>query len=274
MTSPSWDPDQYRRYSAERARPFHDLVGQIATLVPRDVIDLGCGHGTLTATLTQRWPQAYVHGIDSSPEMIREAQPLAQPGRLGFSLGDIEQWRPDPESLDVIVSNAALQWVPAHLDLLPGWVAGLRPGGSLAIQLPAMSGSAATVLFRAVATSPRWADRIGSVAQRPGPRSGPGTVRSIEEYTEVLAGIGLRVNAWQTRYLHILHGDDPVLEWFSGTGLRPYLDAFGDDAEALARFQADVAAGLREAYPRRPYGTVLPFERIFMVAARDYAAAP
>jgi trans-aconitate 2-methyltransferase len=274
MTSPSWDPDQYRRYSAERARPFQDLVGQIATLAPRDVIDLGCGHGTLTATLAQRWPQAYVHGIDSSPEMIREAQPLAQPGRLGFSLGDIEQWQPDPDSIDVIVSNAALQWVPTHLDLLPGWVAALRPGGSLAIQLPAMSESPATVLFRTVATSARWADRVGSIAYRPGPRSRPGTVRSVEEYADVLARLGLRVNAWQTMYLHLLHGEDPVLEWFSGTGLRPYLDALGEDAETLAEFRADVAAGLREAYPRRPYGTVLPFQRIFVVAARDYAAAP
>jgi trans-aconitate 2-methyltransferase len=272
MASPSWDPDQYRRYSAERSRPFHDLVGQITTVAPHEVTDLGCGPGTLTATLAQRWPQAYVHGIDASPEMIREAQPLAEPGRLGFSLGRIEEWQPEPESVDVIVSNAALQWVPSHLDLLPVWAAALRPGGCLAIQMPAMGGSPATAVFRTVAMSKRWADRMGSVSLSPGPRSGASPVRTMEEYADVLARLGLRVNAWQTTYLHLLPGDDPALEWFAGTGLRPYLDALADDVEALAQFRADIAAGLREAYPRMPYGTVMPFRRVFVVAGKDYAA--
>lgn len=269
MTSPSWHPGQYRRFAAERARPFHDLVEQVTTVSPRDVIDLGCGPGRMTATLAQRWPQAYVHGIDSSPDMIRDAQPLAQPGRLGFSLGEIEQWRPEPESLDVIVSNAALQWVASHVEMLPRWVAGLRPGGSLAIQVPAMGASAASAVFRIVATSPRWADRLDSVALGTGPRSAGSRVRSLEEYADVLAGLGLRVNAWQTTYLHILPGEDPVLEWFTGTGLRPYLDALAGDPEAAGEFRAEVAARLREAYPRRPYGTVLPFARIFAVAVMD-----
>ncbi len=273
MTSPSWDPSQYGRYAPERARPFHDLVRQISTVAPHDVTDLGCGPGTLTATLVQRWPQAYVHGIDSSPEMIREAQPLAEPGRLGFSLDDIADWRPDPESMDVIVSNAALQWVPTHMNLIPGWVAGLRPGGSLAIQVPAMSGSPATAAFRTVAMSPRWADRMAAVALGPGPRSLASPVRTIEEYAHVMATLGLRVNAWQTTYLHLLPGDDPVLEWFAGTGLRPYLDALANDAEAVAAFRTEVAARLRQAYPRHPYGTVLPFRRLFVVASKDYAPA-
>jgi trans-aconitate 2-methyltransferase len=269
MTSPSWDPGQYLRYAAERARPFHDLVGQVTTAAPRDVIDLGCGPGALTATLAQRWPQAYVHGIDSSPEMIRDAHAFAEPGRLGFSLADIEQWQPEPASVDVIVSNAALQWVPSHLDLMPAWVTALRPGGCLAIQVPAASGSPAWAVFRTVATSARWADRMASVTFSPGPRSGASPVHTMETYADVLARLDLRVNAWQTTYLHLLPGDDPVLEWFAGTGLRPYLDALEEDAEAVATFRAEVAAGLRQAYPRMPYGTVMPFRRTFVVATKD-----
>jgi trans-aconitate 2-methyltransferase len=269
MTSPSWDPEQYGRYAVERARPFHDLIGQVATVDPRDVVDLGCGPGTMTASLVQRWPQAYVHGIDSSPEMIREAQPLARPGRIGFSLGRIEEWQPEPASVDVIVSNAALQWVPGHVELFPRWVDALRPGGSIAFQVPAVSGSPATAVFRTVATSPRWADRMSAVAFSPGPRSASSPVRSVEEYVDDLAGLGLWVNAWQTTYVHVLPGEDPVLEWFAGTGLRPYLDVLADDPDAARRFQADVAAGLRWAYPRRPYGTVFPFRRVFAVAVKD-----
>jgi trans-aconitate 2-methyltransferase len=266
-TSPSWDPQLYRRYADERARPFHDLVGQVPTADPRDVVDLGCGPGTLTATLADRWPAARVVGLDSSPDMIREAQAVAQPGRLEFRLGEIEGWRPEPRSVDVIVSNAALQWVPTHVSAFGRWAAALRPGGSLAVQVPTIAGSAATALFRAVATSPQWSGRLGHVVLRSGPQ-GTTPVRNIDEYADRLADLGLRVNAWETTYLHILPGDDPVLEWFSGTGLRPYLDALAGDEEATARFRAEVGAGLRAAYPRRPYGTILPFRRIFLVAVR------
>jgi trans-aconitate 2-methyltransferase len=268
MTSPSWDPEQYQRFANERSRPFYDLVGQVATTSPRDVMDLGCGLGHLTADLAQRWPQAYVHGIDASPEMIRQAQPLTEPGRLGFSLERIEDWRPEPGSVDVIVSNAALQWVPNHVELIPRWVDALRAGGCLAVQLPATSGSPAVVVFQTVAASPRWADRLAAVAQSRGPRSAGSPVRTIEEYIDLLAPLGVRINAWETAYLHLLAGPDPVLEWFAGTGLRPYLDVLEGDEPALAQFRAEVAAGLREAYPPRSYGTVLPFRRIFVVAAR------
>src|SRR5688572_13580280 len=117
MTSPSWDPDQYERFAAERARPFADLVAQIPTADARDVVDLGCGPGTMTATLHDRWPGAHVHGIDSSPAMIAAARRRAS-DRLTFEQADLAQWQPAPESYDVIVSNATLQWLPQHVDLL------------------------------------------------------------------------------------------------------------------------------------------------------------
>src|SRR4051812_619377 len=110
----SWDPAQYELFAAERARPFHDLVAQIPTAAPKHVVDLGCGPGTVTATLADRWPGAHVYGLDSSPDMITVAERLARPGRLEFGLGDVARWHPDPGTVDVIVSNAALQWVPDH----------------------------------------------------------------------------------------------------------------------------------------------------------------
>jgi trans-aconitate 2-methyltransferase len=264
MTSPSWDPALYLSYAAERARPFADLVGRVAVTDPAEVVDLGCGPGNATATLLDRWPGARVHGLDSSAEMIDRAGALARPG-LDFSRGDIETWRPD-RPVDVIVSNAALQWVPTHVDLLPGWVESLNPGGALAFQIPGNADGEAVRVFRTVATGPRFADRLAPVAASHGPSAAAGVVRSPDEYLDILGGLGCRVDAWDTTYHHVLPGEDPVLEWYSGTGLRPYLDEL--DAQRREEFRAEVAAGLRTAFPRRPYGTVLPFHRIFVIAYR------
>jgi trans-aconitate 2-methyltransferase len=267
MVSPSWDPAQYQRYAGERARPYLDLIGRVHTPSPACVVDLGCGPGPMTALLSERWPTAEVTGVDSSAEMISAAAQHARRGRLRFVVGSIEDWEPQP--IDVIVSNAALQWVPGHIDLLPRWAAALRPGGALAFQMPRSTGVAAGEIFRSVATSARWAAVLGDAAAGTGPRSAASPVRPIAEYVDVLAGLGLSVDAWETTYQHVLGGPDPVLDWFSGTGLRPYLDALASDQRSLAEFRAEVGARLREAYPPAPYGTILPFPRIFVVAHRE-----
>jgi trans-aconitate 2-methyltransferase len=220
----------------------------------------------MTAILSDRWPEAAVTGIDSSPDMIGAAAALARPGRLRFVVGSIEDW--DPPPVDVIVANAALQWVPGHLNLLPRWAAALRPGGALAFQVPRSTGVRAGEVFRSVASSPRFAALLADAAAGAGPRSAASPVRPIAEYVDRLAGLGLSVDAWETTYQHVLPGTDPVLEWFSGTGLRPYLDALAFDPRLLAEFRDEVAAELREAYPPAAYGTILPFPRIFVVAHR------
>ena len=263
--SPSWDPEQYERFAAERARPFDDLVAQIPTTAVSQVVDLGCGPGTMTATLGKRWPDAHVHGSDSSPDMISAARRL-ETDRLTFELADLAEWQP-AGAYDVIVSNATLQWVPQHVDLLPGWLDALRPGGSLAFQVPAPGSAGAVPVFRAVATSPRWSSQLAQVVAGFGPQQ-RSPVRTPTEYVELLAPHGT-VNVWETTYSHVLDGTDPVLEWFSGTGLRPYLDAL--DADERAEFSDDVAKGLREQYPQRPFGTILPFRRIFAVVVRNAA---
>jgi trans-aconitate 2-methyltransferase len=261
VPSPSWDPAQYERFAAERGRPFHDLIARVEVDKPAMVVDLGCGPGSMTATLTERWPNATVLGIDSSPDMIAVARGRATE-RLRFELADLVDWTPEPKSVDVIVSNATLQWVPEHITLLPGWLAALRPGGALAFSVPAPGSAGAGPIFRAVATSPRWADKLADVASAHGPQ-GASPVRDPADYVAALAGPGRAVDVWETTYLHLLPGADPVLEWFTGTGLRPYLDRLNETEKGA--FRAEVAHGLRESYPERPYGTVLPFRRIFAV---------
>jgi trans-aconitate 2-methyltransferase len=266
VTSPSWDPALYLTFAAERARPFADLVQRIRVDGPADVVDLGCGPGNATATLLERWPEARVHGVDSSPAMVDEASALAGP-RLTFELSAIEDWRP-AAPVDVIVSNAALQWVPSHLDLLPRWVDRLTPGGALAFQVPANFDGPAARVFREVAARPEFAPALAAVATSGGPSARGGVARPAAEYVALLGGLGCPVDAWETTYQHVLPGPDPVLAWYSGTGLRPYLDALDDPASAAFRDQ--VARELREAFPARPYGTVMPFTRIFVVAYRPY----
>lgn len=261
----SWNPEQYLRFAAERARPFDDLLYRVAAMLdgpPAEVVDLGCGPGNMTATLAERFPAARVRGIDSSPEMIAAAQRYAT-DRVGFALGDLREWRPTGP-LDAIVSNAVLQWVPGHTELFEGWIAGLRPGGVLAFQVPA-SGAAQSI--RIVVERPQWKDRLSAVASSTGPR-GANPVRHPESYVDELARMGCTVDAWETTYYHVLDGPDPVLEWLRGTGLRPYLDALADDPAARDAFERELGAALCEEYPPQQYGTVLPFHRIFVVAKR------
>jgi trans-aconitate 2-methyltransferase len=239
-------------------------VARIGVESPQRVVDLGCGPGNATATLLDRWPGASIEGVDSSPEMISSATALAGP-RLSFAVGDIETWQPD-RPVDVIVSNAALQWVPSHVDLLAGWMAALAKGGALAFQMPSNVDSAAATAFRGVAARPRWASQLGEVAASWGPSQSGGVVRAGEEYVDLLAGLGYRVDAWQTTYFHVLPGEDPVLEWYSGTGLRPFLVALPESEHA--EYRAEVAAELRAAFPTRSYGTILPFRRLFVIAYR------
>jgi trans-aconitate 2-methyltransferase len=264
VTSPSWDPGLYLTFAAERARPFADLVQRIAVQDPATVVDLGCGPGNATVTLLDRWPRARVHGVDSSPEMIKQAAGLAG-DRLTFAPGRIEDWRPE-YPVDVIVSNAALQWVPSHVDLLPGWVDRLTASGALAFQVPANFEGRAAAVFREVALRPRFAGKLAAVAASGGPSARGGITRPAAEYVDLLGRLGCRVDAWETTYQHVLPGVDPVLAWYSGTGLRPYLDAL--DGPERDAFHAEVAAGLRTAFPARAYGTVMPFTRIFVIAYR------
>jgi trans-aconitate 2-methyltransferase len=262
----SWDPQQYRRYGGERSRPFYDLTSQIEVSDPRSVVDVGCGPGELTASLARRWPRADVLGIDNSPEMIEAAQRVladesaapAGPPRLRSELKDLHAWDPaDP--VDVIVSNAVLQWLPDRDALMLRLAGHLAEGGWLAVQMPANHGQDAHRLMRELVGSAKWRSRLADV-QLTWQSGDPG------QYLELLATAGYTVNAWETTYLHVLPGDDPVLEWLKGTGLRPVLAAL--DETAREDFLADYGSLLRQAYPRREYGTVLPFRRVFVVARR------
>jgi trans-aconitate 2-methyltransferase len=250
-----WDPDAYSTFDDHRGRPFHELIRRIGAERPRRVVDVGCGPGTLTETLTRRWPAATIEAFDSSAEMVRAAR-----GReIAAEVGDVRAWAPQPDT-DVVVCNAVLHWVPEHAELLRRWAAELPEGSWLAMQVPGNFTAASHVVLRDVAAQPAWRDRLAGVGLLD-----EGAVLDLAGYASVLSGAGCAVDAWETTYLHRLDGPDPVLAWLTGTALRPVRSALDDDE--WRRFRADLAPQLRRVYPTRPDGsTWLPFRRLFVVA--------
>jgi trans-aconitate 2-methyltransferase len=176
--------------------------------------------------------------------------------RLSFTLGEIQDWRPDGP-VDVLVSNAALQWVPEYRTLLPRFVGFLAPGGWLAIQVPGNFEAPSHTLLRSLCDSPQWSARLGTAGRWP-------AMPSPVDYVRELARLGCVVDSWETTYAQVLAGPDPVLTWMRGTALRPVLARLS--AAEATEFEESLGAMLREAYPAQPYGTVLPFRRIFAVA--------
>jgi trans-aconitate 2-methyltransferase len=259
-----WDPLKYVQFGDYRDRPFFDLTGRIHADQPRHVVDLGCGPGNLTATLAQRWPQAKVVGIDSSAEMLAKAAVLAEnQSGLGFGLSDIAEWMPAADT-DVVVTNAALQWVPGHQDMLANWLAALKPGAWFGMQVPGNFNAPSHVLMRELAGSARWSPQLAGVLR------GGESVGEPADYLRIMLDAGCTADAWETSYQQVLPGTDPVLEWVRGTALRPVLAVLSDD-EGRA-FESEYAAALREAYPGTPHGTVFPFRRIFAVAQKPLTA--
>jgi trans-aconitate 2-methyltransferase len=248
-----WDPAVYRRFGAERSRPFFDLTARIAADRPRLVVDLGCGPGELTLTLAERWPDARITGIDASPDMIEKA--VSHGGRAWFHVGDLRDWRPGPD-VDVLVTNAALQWVPGHERLLARWAAELPGGAWIAMQVPGNFDAPSHRLLREVAG--RYG--VGHLTREAPVADGQG-------YAALLTAAGAAVDAWETTYVHLLPADGEehaVLRWLEGTALRPV--KAGLDENAWQAFRADLGRELAAAYPAAHGHVAFPFRRVFVVA--------
>jgi trans-aconitate 2-methyltransferase len=251
-----WDPARYLRYADERSRPFVDLVARVQTQ-PRTVVDLGCGPGHLMAVLRARWPEATVLGVDSSDEMIERARAQDTDPLASYELADVSTWEPSAP-VDLIVSNALFQWVPDRLDVIERLAGQVAPGGTFALQTPNNFAGPSHRLLSEVASRPAYRDLTDGLHENRG--------TAPEAYLDLFSRLGWEVDAWETTYLHVLQGENPVLDWISGTGARPVLAALPDGLRE--QFVEEYGAALRDAYPSRPYGTVLPFARVFAVARR------
>jgi len=254
----SWNPERYLAFGDHRTRPAIDLLARLALEAPARVADLGCGPGNSTALLVERWPDAAMIGIDNSAEMLAKAR--ASGIRASWVEADIAQWTPTAP-FDVLFSNAALQWLADHALLLPRLFEQVAPGGMLAVQMPRNFGAPSHVLLREVAATGPWSERLQPLlsAEPVGPPAW---------YYDLLAPGAASLDIWETEYLQVLEGEDPVLAWTRGTALRPVQAAL--HAEELAAFEAEYKERLRTAYPKRSDGrTLFPFRRLFIVACRS-----
>jgi trans-aconitate 2-methyltransferase len=255
---PTWNPAQYLKFDDERTRPCRDLVARIRLPAPRRVIDLGCGPGNSTQVLAERWPDADVTGLDSSEEMLRRASEKYPHQK--WELGEIDQWTP-PQPYDLVFSNAAYQWVPDHARVMPHLLQQVIPGGVLAFQVPANLDAPAHESMRRVAASPAWQPYF------------PEKIREWHAhqaafYCDALAGASSHLDIWTTEYLHILEGPEAIVEWYKGTGLRPFLDRLSEET-IREKFLADYLREIEIAFPRQSDGRVLfPFLRLFVIATR------
>jgi trans-aconitate 2-methyltransferase len=256
-----WDPNLYRKFSDHRLRPALELLDRVPLQFPSVIYDLGCGLGQVTRIIAERWLSAAVYGLDNSKEML--AQAAAKPGKVQWIEADLRTWSPD-EPPDLLYSNATLHWVEGHRELFPRLVGFLPSGGCLAVQMPLSWEAPSHRLMReTLANGGSDGNALGTEELRQAVARE--WVEGVEVYYDLLAGCTKSLDIWETEYLQILEGEDPVLEWVTGTGLRPILNSL-DDKER-ERFLVEYARRLRAAYPVRAGGrTLYPFRRLFIVA--------
>jgi len=254
---PAWNPSQYLKFSEERTRPAEDLCQRIPAEAPARVLDLGCGPGNSTEVLWNRWPDADILGLDSSPDMIAKAR--ANYSQRAWILGDLVTYRPE-EPFDVVFSNAVLQWLPEHEKLLPALLSLVAPGGHLAVQVPVNQESPLHRALGEVQRRPRWSRVMAAVQRRI-------LYRDPRFYYETLTPRCARVDLWETIYHHVMPNHQSLIDWFEGTGLRPSLEQLPDPEDRRA-FKAEVLETALNGYPLSGDGKVLfPFRRLFFVAS-------
>lgn len=252
-----WDPGQYLKFADHRLRPALDLLARIPVEGLSTVVDLGCGPGNVTPHLARRWPDANFVGVDGSPEMLAKAR-VAMPEATWIE-ADIAAWDA-PGPIDLLYSNAALHWLGYHETLFPRLMGMLSPGGVLAVQMPRnYQAPSHTDILETAADGP-WRDRLAPLL-RPSPVAPP------EAHYRILAPHAARLDLWETTYIQVFEGENPVAEFTKGSALKPLLDALEEPMRG--DFERAYRRRIAASYPHEADGrTLFPFRRLFLVAQR------
>ena len=253
-----WNPEQYEKFIKDRTQPAIDLANRLEVKEAKRILDLGCGTGNSTRILKDRFPDARVIGADNSDEMLSKAKKTHPDIEfihldVGGDLGEVKG------KFDIVFSNACLQWIPNHEILLPKLMSLLRRGGILAVQVPIQSEHPVHIIMNELVTSAKWKDKL---LQR------NYNNLSTCEYYDALSGISDDFEMWETIYCHRMPSYESIIEWYKGTGLRPYLEQLSEaDAED---FVSDVYRELKNRYKIQRNGEIMfRFPRLFFIAKRD-----
>lgn len=255
---PDWDPNLYLKFSDQRARPAADLIAQIRLENPQRIVDLGCGTGNSTEQLHHRWPEAEITGLDSSPEMLKQAK-QSHPD-WNWIESPIESWQPE-NTYDLVFSNAALHWLGDHERLFPRLLNWLSPGGALAVQMPNNFLSPAHQGMKKVAQDPCWNGALNGATENY-------NVQPIAFYYRALSPLASNLNLWEVEYLQIMNNTRAVLDWVRSTAMRGYLDRLPDE-KSQEQFEAMCLREFEKCYPTEASSKVLfPYRRMFIVVSR------
>lgn len=256
MSVDSWNPKQYDIFKEERAQPFYDLMALLQPHNQAEVVDLGCGTGQLTAILHEHIGALHTVGIDTSVEMLRKAGIHSGNG-LTFEMGDIEKWSTD-KSLDIIFSNAAIQWCENHPSIFRKLKSSLRSNGQLAIQMPMNHGYPTHVLANKMSHEDHWSVLLDEHYEK------QSNMLTVEQYAKLLFDLGFKEQKVFLRvYTHILESREDVIEWVKGTMLTHFKSRLkeSDYEKFLTEFRLRLFTELPD---ERPF--FYPFKRILIWA--------
>lgn len=254
----AWNAATYLNFADHRTRPAYELIARIPLETPRLIYDLGCGPGNSTHALAERWPNARLIGVDNSKEMLEAARKDGPKG-AEWQEADLARWAPD-EAPDLLFSNATFQWIGGQAQMLPRLFAGVKAGGAFAFQIPANHAEPPHTLIDEALNEQGLAHRIKSASLSR-------HVLPQADYYRLLAPLAAQIDIWDTRYLQVLEGADPVLRWIKGTALVPIMAEL-HESEAK-EFVTVLTRRLAAHYPQELSGcTLFPFARRFIVAVR------
>ena len=254
----AWDPATYRRFADERRQPFTDLLAMVRRRPIARAVDLGCGPGELTRAAADELGCEQMVGVDNSAAMLAKSGPHAG-GAVRFESGDIATWTSDHDH-DLVLANAALQWVPDHAAVLRLWTAALRPAGQLAVQVPANAGQPSHTVADEVARSAAFADAFGPAGPPPDPVAA--NVLEPERYATLLYSLGFEHQLVRLQvYPHVLPSSRSVVDWVRGTTLTRFQSVLPNDvfADFVAAYERRLIEVIGEHEPH-----FFPFRRILL----------
>ncbi len=233
-----WKPDLYLKFEKQRTQPAIDLAARIDIANPKRIIDIGCGPGNSTVVLKNRWPNAQITGLDSSPSMIAQAQETDND--ITWVCADASGDLSHLGRFDVVFSNAALQWMPEHERLLPNLFGLLEAGGVFAAQIPNTTHMPIHIALQSLVKGEKWAPRLGDITTH--------STNAAPYNYDILSDLKAEIDLWETHYYHVMESHFALVQWYSSTGLRPYLNSLESEQDKSA-FLADFESALQSAYP-------------------------
>lgn len=250
-----WNADVYNKYGKERMQPSMDLVHRISHYQFKRILDVGCGTGMSTASIAAVWKDSEIIGVDLSEEMLQKARETMP--EIAFIRKDCSKPIFELGNFDLIFSNAFLQWIPDHETFICNSFQMLNKNGIFAIQIPLFDEMPASqCILDAECVLP---DSFQSNTMY--------RVHSAETYYDMVSKYFDDVSMWITDYYHQMDSHRSILDFLTGTALRPYLERLNEVEQNI--FLKTVLQHIKEVYPCQQNGKVLfPFKRLFFVGRK------